>query len=229
MPLKRAVGNMYSWVTHVHAHLAGACPHRCPYCYVQAIGKRFAVERFGGPVRLLEEELAVRYGKGRVIFVEHLNDLFAGAVPDAWIARILTHCRNFPQNTYVLQTKNPQRLWDYQTILPAFVALGTTIETNRATAGPAPQPRERAEALGEIARGGGVEKFVTIEPVQRFDVPELLELLTIARPDFVNLGADSKGHGLEEPSKSALWALIAGIEKLGIELRQKRNLDRLLH
>jgi hypothetical protein len=27
--LKKSVGNMYEWVTHVHAHLGGKCGHEC--------------------------------------------------------------------------------------------------------------------------------------------------------------------------------------------------------
>lgn len=78
---------MYPWVTHTHSHLAGECPHRCSYCYVQAMAKRSPAlkERFSGPLRLIEKELDVNYGTGKTIFVEHMNDLFAEKVPQEFI------------------------------------------------------------------------------------------------------------------------------------------------
>lgn len=54
-------------------------------------------------------------------------------------------------------------------------------------------------------------------------------LLDIVRPSFVNIGADSKGHGLIEPSAEKVLALIDGITKTGIEIRQKTNLERILN
>ena len=92
MPLTKAAGNMYNWITHTHAHLRGACPHHCHYCYVQSIEKHWRSGHHAGPIRLKESELAVNYGHGKTIFIEHTTDLFADAVPDDTIRRILNHC-----------------------------------------------------------------------------------------------------------------------------------------
>lgn len=233
MSLKKSAGNMYPWVTHTHSHLAGRCPHECAYCYVQAMERRFKSGRYTGPLRLDERELAVNYGKGRTIFVEHCNDLFAEAVPDEWIGQILAHCRRFPENIYVFQTKNPGRVgaWlrEEEAQFPPAWVLGTTIETNRAISGTAPAPAARARAMTDIRKAWPeAVLFVTVEPIHDLDVAELLSDLFAIGPDFVNVGADSKGHGLVEPSAEKVRELIAGIQELGIELRQKRNLDRLL-
>lgn len=65
--LKESHGNMYDWVTHMHSHLAGKCPHECSYCYVQK--NRFGVSpRYQGELRLIDNEFNVHYGKGRTIF-----------------------------------------------------------------------------------------------------------------------------------------------------------------
>ena len=220
---------MYPWVTHMHSHLRGACPHRCPYCYVQAIGKRFGGDAHTGPLRMDTDQLDIKYGKGRTIFVEHASDLFAEAVKCGWLDLILDHCRQWPENTYVFQTRNVGRLVNWFPYLPDRLILGTSIETDHDAPGSAPHPYKRA--LGIQMLNGSLPRpttFVTIEPVLDFNLDNMLALLDMARPDFINIGADSKGHGLREPSADKVLALIAGIKAMGIEIRQKANLKRLL-
>jgi hypothetical protein len=231
MKLKPATGNMYPWVTHTHSHLAGACPHACGYCYVQALERRFKTGRWTGPVRLDEPEFSVNYGKDRTIFVEHLNDLCAAGVPDDFISRILNHTAAYPANTYVFQTKAPERMVDWLDRLPPQWMLGTTIETTLPLLGnQAPTPDARARGMETIRqRVSDATLFVTIEPIQEeLHVPTLLHWLDTIRPTFVNIGADSKGHGLQEPSAEEIRDLIAGVQELGLEIRQKTNLARLL-
>lgn len=220
---------MYEWVTHTHSHLRGRCGHACPYCYVQAMEKRFKTGRFQGPVRLDRDELLVPYGRQRVIFIEHLNDLFCVDVPGEWVAAILGHCREYPENRYILQSKNPERAAEWADQLPTNCAFGTTIETNRGTDGNAPGPSARASGMVRMREvAPTMELFVTVEPVLAFDPPALLHILRRVNPAFINIGADSKGHFLNEPSALDLRELVAGIRAAGIQIRVKRNLDRLV-
>jgi DNA repair photolyase len=228
MAIVKAKGNMYPWVTHMHSHLRGACSHACPYCYVQAIGRRFGGDAHTGPLRFKRDELLVNYGTGWTYFIEHSNDLFQNAVPSEWIDEIMRHCREWPGNDFVFQTRNTARAATWQHCLPPHAMLGTTIETNRQAPGNAPHPKHRARGLMRELYRETVRRFVTIEPILDFDVEGMLELLEIARPDFVNIGADSKGTGLAEPSAVKVMALIDGIKKAGIEIRQKTNLERIL-
>lgn len=233
MALKKSSGNMYPWVTHTHAHLGGKCPHECSYCYVES-------PRFGRPVkyqgepRLIEQEFKVKYGNGKVIFVENCNDLFAESIPEEFIIRVVRHCLEWPENTYVFQTKNPARLYRLlqSVIFPDLCMVGSTIETNRAEVlarvSAAPPPIERFEAMCKIPK----PKFITVEPILDFDVDVLAEWLISIRTEeheyFVNIGADSKGRGLDEPSADKVLALVARLQNAGIEIRKKHNLDRLL-
>lgn len=231
MSLTKSKGNMYSFVTHTHAHLAGECPHRCGYCYAQAMARRFKTERWTGPLRLIEGEFNVNYGTGKTVFIEHMNDLFADAVPFDWIARVLAHCWAWPDNTYVLQTKNPARLaWVFLHRLPPKAIIGTTLESNRIHDAMLNAPRPEARHLAMLHLRAAMPKarlFCTIEPVMDFDLDEMLKIAEW-RPDFVNIGADSKGGKLPEPSAEKIRSLIDGIKELGIEIRQKTNLERLL-
>jgi DNA repair photolyase len=222
MSLKKSVGNMYPWVTHTHSHLGGECPHKCVYCYVD--NPRFGrPAKYQGPIRLIEAEFAVNYGSGKTIFIENCNDLFAEGIPDEFIRRILSHCRTWPENTYVFQTKNPARMrmttWEPNAIF------GTTLETNRGIPeiSKAPRPQYRVAAM----MGWKVRKFVTIEPVLDFDVDVLSEWIARVEPEFVNLGADSKAHHLPEPTIGKIMALVEKLKGYGIELREKHNLSRL--
>ena len=224
MTLKKSVGNMYPWVTHTHCHLGGECPHRCSYCYVNSspFGRP---EKYIGPLRLIEKEFAVNYGSGKTIFIENCNDLFAAEVPQEFINKIIVHCLKWPDNTYVFQTKNPARYLTMDALFPEGSILGTTIETNRflPDIGCAPDPLERAFAMTKL-KG---RKFVTIEPVLDFDVDILASWIDKIRPEFLNLGADSKNNNLPEPTVEKIMALVDKLHEYGIELREKHNLQRL--
>nr|BDD48342.1 hypothetical protein 17 [Candidatus Omnitrophota bacterium] len=227
MPLKKSKGNMYDWISHTHTHLGGECPHRCSYCYVNS--PRFGrPAKYRGPLKLMENEFNVQYKEGRTIFIENCNDLFSEYVSPYMIKRVLEHCNAWPKNTYVFQTKNPKRYSEFLDLLPKDSILGTTIETNRTSdsLGKAPEPLQRYLALGNLKPR---KLFITIEPIVDFDVDTLGTWITDIRPEFVNIGADSKGHGLQEPSAEKINALIEFLQKNSIEIREKHNLERILN
>lgn len=227
MSLKKSHGNMYDWVTHMHSHLAGECPHKCNYCYVQR--NRFGVSpRYKGDLRLIENELNIDYGIGKIIFIEHMNDMFAKKVPDKWIRQILHHCNRYITNDYVLQTKNPERAYSFIDIFPKKFMIGTTIESNRIYKDSfAPEPFKRYEGIKKF-RFATMKSFITIEPIMDFDLDILLAWIIDLRPFFVNIGADSKNCDLPEPSPEKVSQLIDLLLKNGITIKKKNNLNRLL-
>jgi DNA repair photolyase len=228
MPLKKSAGNMYEWVGFTHSHLGGECPHLCGYCYVKR--NRFGVApRYQGEVRLIEDEFKVKYGSGKVIFVEHMNDLFAEGVSDASIRRILDHCEQYPDNEYVFQTKNPSRaaLW-LSGITPLKYMMGTTLESNRhyPDISKAPRPEDRMAGMRRFK--GNAKIFLTIEPILDLDVDVVVGWLAELRPDFVNIGADSKHCHLPEPTPAKVKELVAKLQAAGVVIRKKVNLGRML-
>ena len=70
--------------------------------------------------------------------------------------------------------------------------------------------------------------MVTIEPVLIFDPMELWNLICMCNPEWVNIGADSQGHNLPEPSGKKIQALIDNLKSEGIEVKLKSNLKRLM-
>jgi DNA repair photolyase len=229
MPLNKTKGNMYDWITHTHNHLGGECPHKCVYCSIQDMQKRFPDLPYSGPLCLREKEFAVQYGSGKTIFIENCNDLFARQVPLEWVRRILDHSCRFPFNDYVFQTKNPVQATPFigSGVFPRSFLFGCTVETNRENdLGNAPGRFLRTVAMKQISTGG-FRTFITIEPIMDFDLDEFAGMIIAARPSFVNIGADSKGHGLPEPSFEKVMQLVDRLKAAGIDIREKRNLDRL--
>lgn len=212
---------MYDWVTHMWSPSVG-CPHQCSYCYVTKWKDL--------PETVVMERPYPKLGTGRTIFVGFECDLFADGVDANDIISVLNHCNAF-ENKYVFQSKNPERIALFKDYLPKDSLIGTTIETNRggmiSEMSKAPSPWKRSFGLEKL-KAEGFDTFVTIEPILDFDPQLLFDMVSKPSPTFINIGADSKGHGLKEPSKEKILELVEMIRNANIEIRKKMNLDRIL-
>jgi DNA repair photolyase len=224
MALNKRTGNMYEDVTHTKNYIKGFCPHKCTYCYVERIRKRFA--KAVRSIFLDEKELKTNLGSGNFIFVGSSCDMWADSINGEWLYQILQHIEIYSENKYLFQTKNPKRLLEFREYLPQKCCIGTTIETNRnyPCMGESPWPDERAIAIKNISN---VERFITIEPILDFDLNTFMDILRYANPDFIYIGADSGKNHLPEPPREKIIALITELEKFTI-VHKKANLDRLL-
>ena len=216
MALRESKGNMYPFVTHTWNPIKGKCPHGCIYCYM----RRFPQKE----LRLVEKELRTDLGSGRFIFVGSSTDMWAEAVPLEWIAKIIRMC-DVQDNTYLFQSKNPDRF--HKVYLPESFkhVFATTIETNRrySCMGKAPPVEDRARAMERLWFH---RRMVTIEPILDFDLPEFVALIRTVHPEWVNIGADSKGHGLSEPRAEKIWELIEQLRGF-THIKLKSNLRRI--
>ena len=219
-------GNMYDWISETWNPLGGVCPHACEYCYVKSFkipGLKF---KYSMQPRLYPAELK-NFGSGKLIFVCSCIDLFA--CPKELIEKVLAHCRKYPDNKYLFQTKNTLRMMKYRHWLPRACILGTTIETNRVypQMGNTLLPKDRM-AFIHLLYTEHFDTMVTCEPIMDFDLDEMLNLIYLCSPEWVNIGADSKGHNLPEPSPEKIKALIDGLRVANIEVKLKPNLKRLV-
>ena len=223
MPLNQSTGNMYEFITHTWNTIKGECPHGCSYCYMKRWSKQ-------PPLHFDEKELKTDLGKGNFIFVGSSCDMFAEKVPFDWVHKTLEHCKKHPENEYLLQTKNPDKLaMFFQTLLNKYFSLCTTLETNRtyrAIMNTSPSILDRVLSFAKIP---AERKYITIEPIMDFDLPEFIEMIQHCLPVQVNIGADSspKRNKLPEPPKEKILALIDELEKFTTVV-QKKNLHRLL-
>lgn len=216
--------NMYNWIDKTYNPLAGECSHKCSYCWVNNLKKRSPeiMKKYSGEPRLDKNTLKKKVPRG-THFLCSCNDLFAD-VQDNIIMEILRWANN-QDCQWVIQTKDPYRMLNYIPWLPKNCIVGTTIETNRDVThiSKGIHPETRAKCISMVDR----ERFLTIEPIMSFDLELFLELIKLAKPNWVNVGCDSKNNHLPEPSAAEVQLLIEGIKKLGIEIRKKANLERL--
>jgi len=207
---------MYEWITHTWNPMKG-CKYDCKYCYIKSHQGYSLFPRFSA------REMNTHLGKGRFIFVGSMCDMFGDWIDSDLIKRVMQYCLLF-DNHYLFQSKNPRRFIEFLNIFPEKSILGTTIETNRKTAiiSKAPSTYERAYAMQNI----GFDKEVTIEPILDFDLHDLVLMIQDIKPKFVAIGADSKGHNLDEPSPQKIDILIRELEKF-TTVKIKKNLSRI--
>ena len=218
MTLNKSKGNMYTFVTHTWNTVKGICPHGCSYCYMQRWGKL-------KPLRFDMKELKTDLGEGNFIFVGSSCDLFAEDIPAEWISSTLAYCREY-DNSYLFQSKNPERMVKFSEFMPNRSVLCTTIETNRhypKIMNNAPHPLKWVEAMEKSTR----ENYITIEPILDFDLQSLVEMVKRCAPVQVNIGADSGDNNLPEPDKNKIIDLIQELKQF-TRIDQKRNLKRLM-
>lgn len=218
MALNKQKGNMYPFVSHTWNPIRGKCPHDCRYCYMKVYPQP--------ELYFVEKEMGTNLGFGNFIFVGSSTDMWCVASHVDWIKKTLQHCREYGiYNRYLFQSKNPSRFNQFRQLLPDKSILGTTIETNRDFHGisKAPIPFERMMAMLYIERS----KMVSIEPIMDFDLEVLLSWIKSIEPEFVSIGADSKGHKLPEPNPEKIHHLINELQK-ETTIKIKSNLKRLL-
>lgn len=217
---------MYNWVDGTWNPLAGECPHKCVYCSTHKLMRYDAVKnKYSGEPRIDLKTILKNLGKNKTWFVVGQNDLFAESIPSVFIYEVLNQCSKY-DNTYLFQTKNPDRYIQYLDLFPKKSILCTTLETNRHNeASKAPSPFDRAFAMSQI---NDFTKYITIEPIMDFDLANFVQLIKHCNPAQVNIGANSYPKiKLNEPSKNKILEFITELERFTI-VNQKSNLKRLL-
>jgi protein gp37 len=139
----------------------------CDNCYAETLSLRFgwsklpwSPENAAENVVLHPERLSkpLSWRKPSMVFVNSMSDLFHDLVPDDYIGQVFAVMRDFPQHTFKVLTKRPQRMafWTerYQPLPLPNVWLGTSIESWRFN--------HRATQLGRVR---AAVKFISAEPL----------------------------------------------------------------
>lgn len=226
MPLNKQKGNMYPWITHTWNPIRGKCPHDCSYCYMKRIPNI-------GKLRFVEKEMRTNLGEGKIVFVGSSCDMWAEKVPLEWIEKVLNHCKKFPKNTYIFQTKKPLRFYELLFIeeftFPLNSILGATIETNKhfEYISKAPFTTWRLDSMEKVSMGE-YPIFISIEPIMDFWLSSFVSGLKRINPQFISVGADSGNNDLPEPPAWKVKKLIEELEQF-TEVKIKDNSERLLN
>lgn len=217
--LNKSKGNMYGFITATWNPVKGKCIHNCYYCYM----KKFPQCDLRLDSKCFDDNL----GEDNYIFVGSSTDLFANNIPREWIQKTIEHCNKYPKNKYLFQSKNPIGFMDFE--FPKNTILATTIETTnmkyiQSHCHNAPSITSRI--LGMAAKN--YPKMLTIEPVMDFETVNMVIAIKKINPLQINIGADSGGNNLPEPSKKKLEELIYILKECKFVVNLKKNLERLL-
>ncbi len=218
MGLNKSKGNMYGFITDTWNTIKGKCPHDCSYCYM----KRWKNLK---PARFDEKELNTDMGTNAYIFIGSGNDLFAAGHPDNWVRETLYHCVKYPDNRYLLHTKNPEGIAPYKECIPDNTTICLTLESNRhypEIMRNAPDPYTRVLHFRDVP----FRRMVTIEPIMDFGLGAFTDMIRAINPIQVNIGADSGNNNLPEPEWEKVERLIKVLQRFTI-VKEKPNLDRL--
>lgn len=230
--------NMYEFIGETINPLSGECPHKCSYCYVENIKARLEPLKlkYSGELRLHEKTLKKRLKSGVKYFVGSCNDIFADEVPFEMKKAIVDWCNNNPQSEILLQTKNPAGIF-YLNILKGImssfsfmphITVCVTIETDDdeliKLVSNAPLIHTR-DAIAYLM----CHTQITIEPIMKIkNITKFANFLSSCNVEQINIGADSKGHNLPEPTKEEVLLLISELERLGQKVHLKSNLKRII-
>jgi len=138
-----------------------------------------------------------------------MGDLFGKWVPKEWIEAVLDRIRGNPQWNFLLLTKFPQRLAEFE--FPDHAWVGTSIDGQARV----------ATAETAFAKVKAKVKWVSVEP--------MLERITFAKPelfDWIVVGGASKSPRTPEFHPRREWVnhLWQQAETAGVKLSEKTNL-----
>jgi protein gp37 len=111
------------------------CKHNCPYCYARDIAQRFYPQgfepvlhprRLKAPQRVVVPPDASTDLGFKNVFTCSMADLFGRWVPQAWIEAVLRAMDDAPQWNFLLLTKFPMRLSEFE--FPDNVWVGTSVD-----------------------------------------------------------------------------------------------------
>jgi DNA repair photolyase len=227
---KKNHGKMFSIVTATWNPISG-CLYNCKYCWARDLAetklktsKRYAK---GFKPSLNESEFNSKFGKGDLIFVSDMGDMFADFTPTEWIKQVLDHIRQFPEADFLFMTKNPRRYLELLPCIPENAILGATIETTSDEivltdkVSNAPLPTQRYEAMKEL---DWKRKIVSIEPIMEFDLNLFSKWIEEINPIIVYVGYDNYCHKLREPTLKQTTELMEKLSETSLVIKKTLRL-----
>jgi len=219
-------GKMFNIVTATWNPISG-CLYNCNYCWAKdlALTKLKNSHRYSGGFKpsLNTKEFRVKFGKGDLIFVSDMGDMFGNFISEDWIRQVFDHTRRFPEADFLFMTKNPERYIELQQHIPENAILGATIETNDddivATdkVSNAPLPSQRLEAMREL---DWKRKIVSIEPILDFELTTFATWIEEINPFIVYVGYDNYCHHLREPTLKHTMELIHELSNTSLVIKK---------
>ena len=199
------------------------CLHNCAYCYARDIANRFYSQKFEPsfiPERLSHpkntKSINPRWTDDigyKNVFTCSMADLFGKWVPTEWIEDVLQTIRDNPQWTFLLLTKFPVRMAEFE--YPTNVWLGTSVDYQWSV--------DRAEKAFTKIKAGGFTGvcWLSCEPMM-----ERLTFNSLNMFDWVVIGGSSKSTQTPDykPPFDDIVHLYNQARLAGCKVYQKTNL-----
>lgn len=228
-------GNMYPDMDYTTNPIRGLCPFRCGYCYI-ANGPAAQNDHYQQNPHVVVELIVGPMPEGKRIFVGSSIDMWAPEIPSTWIMDVLEWCNGSVVddlskcNEFLFQSKYPERFLEFLDYIPAGSTLGTTVETNRyddyyLSLSKAPPFTERVAAMRQVRFRA--RTMISMEPLLPFDLEETEDLMSIAQPGYVSVGADTSGTILQQPSQKDVCELVSVLALYYATVKLKPNLKNL--
>lgn len=224
------VGNI-EWALWSWSPVTG-CLHNCPYCYARDVAQRFykaelpddpfqpvlRPNRLHAPRNTKVPDLSrvsnpIRQMGLKNVFVCSMADLFGKWVPSEWIEAVLEQVRANPQWNFLMLTKFPIRMAEFE--YPANAWLGTSVDHQWAV--------DRAEKAFRKLRANGYKgvAWLSCEP--------MMERLTFSSLDMFNwvvIGGASKSSQTPEfkPPREWVMHLWGQADQADCKVYEKTNL-----
>lgn len=209
--------------------IGGECAYDCPWCWARRLIKQKKMQKYQGKVFLVETALQHQFKPGEIVFVQDMSDLFSMSVPDVILNEIMLYLSQFPETTFYVLTKNPERYLALP-VFPENIIFGVTIETDFDMIDQslnAPSRLNRFYNIVLLQRlHPGIKVFVSIEPIMSFTL-SFVYWLRLIMPFFVYLGYDNYHSGLTEPRLAQVKVLIAELEQF-TEVRTKTMREQIV-
>ncbi len=194
-----------SWTDFTWNPIAG-CLHRCPYCYMLRVEKRFP----GIMIPTFRSHYLVDLHKKKEplkIFVGSSGDMWGEWVNHDHIQAVLESCEQVPRHTFQFLTKNPMKYMEFRQIDNAWY--GTTCDGTDRT-------EYNIDKLVMYIQRCHSIRFVSFEPLLAPVDPDLFGI------SWIIIGANSN-KGAKKPPKEWADHLIDLARKSGIAVFVKDN------
>lgn len=233
MQLRKSKGRMFKSVDWTATYYQG-CNHDCVVCWTKFMP--------GGPIshqpRLMQtDEHQVIKGKTGVCFMNSAHDTFAACIPDSWITEMLRWIRRQHEGlVFYLQSQNVYRAQGFMPQLKEIkdkVIIGTTIQTDdedliKAISN-APSIYTRYQAMLKFS-AQGFRTRLSLEPLFRFNVRRLSDMVIHINPELVEAGLDNYAHrhkiDIPQTDRGSYHALYGELVDHGITVVEKESITK---
>jgi len=199
--------NKIDWTDYTWNPIAG-CLHRCPYCYMRRMEKRFPGIMIP-KVRYQYLSDPSRLKKPSKIFVGSSGDMWGSWVFPGDIQSVLDSCAQAARHTFQFLTKNPRRYMEFPQIDNAWY--GTTCDGTERT------KNNISDLVLSVQRCHSI-RFISFEPLLAPVNPDLFGI------SWIIIGANSN-PGAKKPPVGWAYHLISLAEEKGIPVFVKDNYD----